>query len=108
MSSTHLEEGLDLGNELPDGPQGIPRAQLEQRVRRHRRGSEATKVRTDDLDAGGIERMEAALEADDQLASAELVPTLDLLHILHVVHVWRERVSKETCVECVWGFLKGG
>lgn len=88
MSFSHLEEGLDLGNELPNGPQRVPSAQLKQRVRRHRRGSEATKVRPDDFNAGGIERVEAALEADDQLASAELVTTLDLLHILHVVKLW--------------------
>ena len=34
------------------------------------------------LDAGRVERVQAPLEADDELDKAELVAALDLLHVL--------------------------
>jgi hypothetical protein len=105
---TYLEEGLDLPDELPYGPQRIPSAQFEQRMRRHCRGSEASEVGADNLNARGVERVEAALEADDQLASAELVPTLHLLHILCGGRVWNEQRKGRVEDTCEEGELREG
>ena len=78
----HLQECLDLPDEIPDGSTRVPRTQLEQGVRRHSGGYLALEMRPDQFYAWRVERVQATLEADDELDKADLVPLLYLCHVL--------------------------